>query len=118
MAGNKIIISAQANNNTSGLITLSPEVGNYTVKFPDSLKCKKGDLLNLFCPVCHENLASPKHLNLATIILTNEADEEFEIFFSQVVGEHSTIKMVGDHADLFGEHADRYQDLFKPRQMF
>jgi hypothetical protein len=118
MDGDKIMISAKAKNNSSGLILLSPEIGNYSVQFPDSLKCKKGDLLNLFCPVCHEDLASPKHVNLAMVILTNEADEEFEIFFSQVVGEHSTIKMMGDHADLFGEHADRYQDLFNPRQMF
>jgi len=118
MSGDKIIISAKAKNNTEGLISLSPELGNYSVEFPPTLKYKKGDLLNLFCPVCHNNLASPKHVNLAMVILSNEADEDFEIYFSQIVGEHSTIKMMGAHVDLFGEHADRYQDLFDPRQMF
>jgi uncharacterized protein YbaR (Trm112 family) len=118
MADNKIIISAKAKNNTEGLISLSPELGNYAVEFPPTLKHKKGDLLNLFCPVCHHNLASPKHVNLAMVILSNEAEEDFEIYFSQVVGEHSTIKMMGDHVDLYGEHSDRYQDLFNPRQMF
>jgi hypothetical protein len=118
MNEDKIILSAKAKNNTEGLIVLSPELGNYNVIFPSTLKYKKGDLLNLFCPVCHQNLASSKHINLAMVLLSNDADEDFEIYFSQIVGEHSTIKMMGDHVDLFGEHADRYQDLFNTRQMF
>lgn len=118
MAGDKIILAAKAKNNTEGLISLSPELGNYNVDFSPTLKCKKGELLSLYCPVCHHNLASTKHVNLAMVLLSNEAEEDFEIFFSQVVGEHSTIKMMGDHVDLYGEHADKYQELFDTRQMF
>jgi len=118
MAGDKIVISAKAKDQSEGLISLSPEIGNYNVGFPPTLNYKKGDLLSLFCPVCHQNLASQKHINLAMVIMTNEADEEYEIFFSQIVGEHSTMKMMGDYVDLFGEHAEKYQDLFNTRQMF
>jgi hypothetical protein len=52
------------------------------------------------------------------LIATDESRQEFEVFFSQIVGEQSTIKMIGDHVDLFGEDVYKYQDLFKPRQMF
>ena len=118
MVGDKIVIAAKANDGSEGLISLSPKPGNYEVDFPSTLNCKEGDLLNLFCPVCQQNIASPKHINLAMVIMTNNADEEYDIYFSQIVGEHSTVIMMGDHVDLFGEHADRYQDLFNTRQMF
>ena len=118
MVDNKIVISAKAKDSSEGLISLSPEVGNYAVDFPETLNHKAGDLLTLFCPVCHQNLSSPKHINLGMVIAEDENRQEFEIFFSQIVGEHSTVKMVGDHVDLFGEDVYKYQDLFKPRQMF
>jgi hypothetical protein len=118
MAGNKIVISAKANDGSEGLISLSPDIGDYNVEFPDTLNQKTGDLLSLFCPVCHKDLSSPKHINLAMVLMTDKADEEYEIFFSRIVGEHSTVKILGDHVDLFGEHADKYQDLFNTRQMF
>jgi hypothetical protein len=116
--GAKIILSAKANDGSEGLISLDPVIGNYNVDFPPTLTHKVGDHLSLFCPVCHQNLASSKHINLAMLIATDESRQEFEVFFSQIVGEHSTVKMVGDHVDLFGEHVYKYQDLFKPRQMF
>ncbi len=114
----RIIISAKAKDGSEGLISLSPEIGNYTVNFPSTINHKSGDLLNLFCPVCHQNLASSKHINLAMLIATDEKRQEFEVFFSQIVGEQSTITMIGDFADLFGDDVYKYQDLFKPRQMF
>jgi hypothetical protein len=113
-----IVISAKAKDGSEGLISLSPEIGDYTVNFPRTLNHKPGDLLDLFCPVCHQNLASSKHINLAMLISTDESRQEFEVFFSQIVGEHTTIKIVGDHVDLFGDDVYKYQDLFKPRQMF
>ncbi len=114
----RIIISAKAKDASEGLISLNPEIGNYAVKFPSTLKHNAGELLTLFCPVCHQNLSSSKHINLAMVIAKDDKGQEFEIFFSQIVGEHSTVKMVGDHVDLYGEDSYIYQDLFKPRQMF
>lgn len=115
---NKIILSAKANDGSEGLISLSPVIGNYSVDFPPTLHYKTGDHLSLFCPVCHQDLASSKHINLAMVIATDESRQEFEVFFSRIVGERSTITMVGDHVDLYGDDVYKYQDLFEPRQMF
>ena len=114
----KIIISAKAKDGSEGLISLSPELGDYNVTFPPTLNRKQGELLTLFCPVCHKNLASGKHINLAMVIAEDETRQEFEILFSQIVGEHSTVKMIGDNVELFGEDVYKYQDHLNPRQMF
>ena len=118
MAGNNIVLSAKAADGSEGLIELSPTIGDYTVKFPSTLNAAPGDLLTLYCPVCHHNLASSKHVNLAMVIAKDDKGNEHEIYFSQIVGEHSTVAMLGDHVELHGEHVGRYQDLFTPRQMF
>ncbi len=118
MVGDNIVISAKAADGSEGLIELSPAIGDYTVKFPQTLHAKTGDLLTLFCPVCHNNLASSKHINLAMVIAKDEKGKEYEIYFSQIVGEHSTVAMMGDHVELHGEHVGKYRDLFTPRQMF
>jgi hypothetical protein len=118
MTGENIVLAAKAPDGSEGLITLSPVVGDYSVKIPETLNAKTGDLLTLFCPVCHRNLASSKHINLAMVLAKDENGQEFEIYFSQIMNEHSTITMMGDHVQLYGEHSDKYQDLFETRQMF
>lgn len=119
MIDDSVILSAKAKDGSEGLIKLSPEVGDYSVTFPATLNKKQGELLTLFCPVCHQNLSSSKHVNLAMIIASDESRQEFELFFSQIIGEHSTIKMVGDNHEVFGEDVYKYQDYFEnPRQMF
>jgi len=118
MSGENIVLSAKAKDGSEGLITLSPVVGDYTVQIPETLHTKPGELLTLYCPVCHRNLASTKHIHLAMVLAKDEQGKEFEIYFSQVMNEHSTITMMGDHVKLFGEHAHKYQDLFETRQMF
>ena len=119
MIDGNVVLSAKAKDGSEGLITLSPSIGDYNVTFPTTLTKKQGELLTLFCPVCHQNLASSKHINLAMVLATDESRQEFELFFSQIVGEHSTVKMVGDSIELFGEDVYKYQDHFnEPRQMF
>ncbi len=118
MVGDNIVISAKAGDGSEGLISLSPAIGDYTVRFPPTLNAKSGELLILICPVCHRNLASSKHINLAMVIAKDEKGDEYEIYFSQIVGEYSTVAMMGDHVELHGEHVGKYQDMFTPRQMF
>lgn len=119
MVDNSVILSAKAKDGSEGLIQLSPEVGDYRVSFAATLNKKKGELLTLFCPVCHQNLSSSKHINLAMLIASDESRQEFELFFSQIIGEHSTIKMVGDNHEVYGEDVYKYHDYFSnPRQMF
>jgi hypothetical protein len=118
LENDKIVIFAKAKDGSEGLISLSPEIGNYSVDFPDTLNANPGDLLSLFCPACQQNLASPKHINLGMVVAEDENNQAFEIFFSQIVGEHTTVTMMGDHVHLYGEDVYKYQDLFEPRQMF
>ena len=116
--GDNIVLSAKAKDGSEGLITLSPKLGDYSVKIPETLNVKPGELLTLYCPVCHRNLSSSKHIHLAHVMAKDEEGKEFDIYFSQVMNEHSTIIMMGDHVKLYGEHANKYQDLFETRQMF
>lgn len=119
IVSNNVVISAKANDGSEGLITLSPIIGDYNITFPPTLNLSTGDLLTLFCPVCHQDLASAKHINLAMLISMDDNGQEFELFFSRIVGERSTVKMIGEYAELFGEDVYKYQDHFsKPRQMF
>ena len=118
MSGENLVLAAKAKDGSEGLITLSPVIGDYSVSIPETLNAKPGELLTIFCPVCHRNLASSKRINLAMVLARDEKGQEFEIYFSQVMNEHSTITMMGDHVKLFGEHSNKYQDLFETRQMF
>ena len=118
MVEEKIVISAKAKDGSEGLISLSPKLGDYNVSFPPTLNKKKGELLTLFCPVCHQNLSSGKHVNLAMVLAVDESRQEFEILFSQIIGEQSTVKMIGENVELFGDDVYKYQDHLNPRQMF
>ena len=119
MVGKNVVISAKARDGAEGLITLSPTIGDYNITFPTTLNQSAGELLSLFCPVCHQDLASAKHINLAMLIAIDENKQEFELFFSRIVGEKSTVKMIGEYAELYGEDVYKYQDHFSnPRQMF
>jgi len=46
-----------------------------------------------------------------------EDGKEYDIYFSQVAGEHSTIKMMGEHVELYGTHSEKYLDFFNMSQM-
>ncbi len=41
--------------------------------------------------------------------------EEYNILFSIVAGEKSTFKMVGESAEVFGEHSENYLDILGMR---
>jgi len=117
MAGNKIVISAKAKDQSEGLITLSTELGNYSADYHPATKFEEGDRVIFLCPICHHDLSSTKHKNLAMVIMTGEPGKEYDIYFSQVAGEHSTIKMMGEHVELYGTHSEKYLDFFNMSQM-
>lgn len=94
-----------------GLIFLNPEVGNYQVTHHPAFHFEEGEKIEFICPICHKNLSSRQHENLAQIIMRDEKNQEFEILFSQIAGEHSTYKIIGDHVSYYGEHGDNYIDF-------
>lgn len=105
--GEYLVFSASTQNKQSGLLMLSPQIGNYSsIKHPN-FKFKRGDHVTFFCPICHDNLTTDINKNLARIILVEE-DKEFDIYFSKISGEHATYKVKGDEVEASGEDAGLY----------
>ena len=45
-------------------------------------------------------------------------DKDYDIYFSKVAGEYSTLKMIGEHMEVFGEHSGDYLDFFTLSQNY
>jgi len=106
--GDQIVLAAITQNNDAGLILLSPELGNYTVKTNLLFKINIGEKYDFYCPVCHEKLATDLHDNLSRVILVDENNINYEILFSKIAGEKSTYKIVGESLEIFGDHKSKY----------
>jgi uncharacterized protein YbaR (Trm112 family) len=111
----KIVFSVRNKHGNPGLIFLHPELGNYEAIKNESFSFEDGEHLEYRCPICHKKLASDIHDNLARIIYVDEANQEFHVLFSMIAGEQSTFKMVGDNAEVYGEHTTHYLDLLGMR---
>jgi hypothetical protein len=106
--GELIIFKIKNSRKQSALMLLSPQIGNYTsVKHP-SFEIKAGEYLEYYCPLCNEPLTSDIHKNLAHVILCDETGKSNDVFFSQIVGEHSTFATDGESVHVAGEDAGRY----------
>jgi hypothetical protein len=92
-----IIVAAAKVSNRShrGLIYLNPEIGNYTSTTHPSFQVKEGEEYIYTCPICGAQLNSMKYLHLVRIIMVDENDKEFNIYFSGIVGEKCTYKIRG-----------------------
>ncbi|MBI5009949.1 MAG: hypothetical protein HZB98_09955 [Bacteroidia bacterium] len=106
--GDNVIFKVKNQKKQAGLFLLSPHIGNYTsVKHP-KFEIVKDEYLEFFCPLCNGSLESDIHKNLAHVILCDESGKCNDVYFSQVVGEHSTFKTDGDSVHIAGEDAGRY----------
>ena len=77
-----------------GILLLNPELGNYDLIHHSSIKIEEGDEVEFICPVCHADLtANEINKNLAHVIMIDENNKEFSVFFSRICGEHSTFKI-------------------------
>lgn len=110
-AGNNIILSAKTDMNKVGLILLHEEIGNYTSKISASLSITKGEVVDLFCPICHESLNIPSKDALAKYIRIDENCNECHIIISRRYGEKITFKVNEDkHIETYGEKISRFID--------
>ncbi len=110
-AANNIILSAKTSTNTVGLILLHEEIGNYTSTLSSSLTIEKGEVVDLFCPVCHESLNIPIKDALAKYIRIDEDLNESFIIISRKYGEKITFKVdENKHVEAYGEKLSRYID--------
>ncbi len=106
-----VLLSVRTPDHKVGLISLHSELGNYSVKKDSGFNYKEGDELDLFCPICHAELASELHDKLARIIMVDENNDEYEIFFSRIAGEQSTFKIIGETMDIYGDDSAEYLDF-------
>ena len=81
-------------------------------KHPD-LDFNEGDHLEIFCPMCHSNLKAINiNENLAEVLMIDELGDEYEIYFSEIIGEQVTIKIHESDIESFGDDTDTYMNYF------
>jgi hypothetical protein len=106
--GDHIIFKVKNSKKQSGLLLLSPQIGNYTsVKHP-AFEIQTGEYLEFLCPVCNTSLNSDIHKNLAHVILKDDSGKSNDVYFSQIVGEHSTYATDGESVHIAGADAGKY----------
>jgi len=110
-AGNNIILSAKTESKNVGLILLHEEIGNFSSEHSSSLIVKEGDVVDLFCPICHESLNIPNKDTLARYIKLDDEMKESYIIISRKYGEKITFKVnENKHIETYGEKLSRYID--------
>lgn len=106
--GDQIIFKVKNSRKQTALLLLNPQIGNYSsVKHP-SFEIKTGEYLEFFCPLCNASLRSDIDQNLARVLLRNEEGKNFDVYFSQIAGEHSTYETDGESIHSAGEDAGKY----------
>ncbi len=105
-----IILTVRKNEKQKGLVLLSPEIGNYDAFFhKESLGIEKGDKVDMFCPVCSDDLGvEESYKNLACIIMIDENGKKSDVYFSKILGEEATFKISEGKVDRFGDDASNY----------
>jgi len=110
-----IILAAQKiNSAVRGLVYLNPELGNYTITTHASFRIKEGEEYLYTCPICHSQLNSAKYPHLVRIIMTDDENREYNIYFSGIAGEKCTYKIRGTKVEMMkGPDAGRYTKYFE-----
>lgn len=109
----KIVLLAKTERGPSGLLLLSPKLGEYTATTHTAFKLQDGEKVDIFCPVCHADLGDyMDHQNLARVIMVDDIGDEYDIVFSEIIGQHSTYKIHGDNVESYGEDAELYTNFW------
>jgi len=110
-AENNIILSAKTKSKQVGLVLLHEEIGNYSSILSDTLTLEKGEVVDVFCPVCHESLNIPNKDFLAKFIRIDDSCNECFIIISRRYGENITFKVHNNkHIESYGEKISRFID--------
>jgi len=114
---NIILIVKSAVKNMKCILLLNPELGNYDIIHHSSVKIEAGDRLDFLCPVCHGDLtATGINENLVRLIMTDEEDKEYDVYFSKICGEHSTFLIKEENIlEKYGENSSSYVNYFMSR---
>jgi len=109
---NSIVISVKINNNRKGLVFLNAEIGNYEKITHPTFKIVEGDELTVFCPICQTTLNREENPHLVKLVTIDETGEEFDVFFSGIVGEKCTYVLKNKVVQEAGPDAKLYEKYF------
>jgi hypothetical protein len=107
-----ILAALKENSSKKGLFLLNPELGNYTVATHSSFKMEEGEEYQIKCPICHAHLNSLKYDHLVRIIMIEDNGKEYDIYFSDIVGEKCTFKISGSGVEKIGPDTVKYDKYF------
>lgn len=110
--GDSLVISAKSKTNKKGLLLLNPEIGNYSKTTHPTFEIEKGGEYYFYCPICHATLNSEKSPNLIRLILIDDKDLEYEVFFSNIGDERCTFKVSDKKVEFSGPDAESYKKYF------
>ena len=104
---NNIVLSIQNKKGKSGIVFLDTLLGDYTKVKHTSLNVKEGEIVKIFCPVCHKDLLCLPDKNLARLIMKDNDGENLTVLFSVKYGEESTYILKDKRIkQRFGRHAE------------
>ncbi len=109
-----IIFKVRTEDHKMGILLLNPALGNYTYISSPDLKFEDGEKIEFMCPVCCEHLAAKNISNdLVDIIMIDEEEKEYHVYFSSIAGEHTTFKIEEDDViEQYGEDSSAYMNYF------
>ncbi len=108
-----VVLAAKTPSGEKGLIFLSPKIGDYHVTKHKDFEIKEGERLELFCPICHENLeAKSLNKNLAKFLMRDKDNVDHDVLISEIAGEKCTYVIYKNHVDSFGKDAKHYVNFF------
>lgn len=113
-----LVFSVRTTDFRVGLISLHPQLGNYTITKHANFTFEDGEELDFYCPICHAEFSSAMHGSLAKIIMIDENLNEFEILFSKKAGQQSTFKIEGETMEIFGDDSAEYIDFINLSTIF
>jgi len=114
MPHTKVILSARKDSGKRGIILFNPQLGEYDVIVHHTFRLEEGEHIDMLCPLCHANLTDQTiSKNLARIKMIDNSGLEYDIYFSEIVGEKCTYKISRDKkVETFGEDAADYQNFW------
>ncbi len=106
--GDYIVFKIRNTRRDKGLLLLHPENGDYTSMKHPQFNFQEGERIDFFCPLCLQNLDAAIDENLVHVIMIDSHHVEYEIYFSRIAGEQSTLKISEEGVMETGEHSYRY----------
>ena len=102
---NSLIFVGVNEKKEKGLILFSPELGNYQLVHTADFNFSEGEHIEFLCPVCQADLSlSNTKKHLAEVLMIDQVGDEYEIVFSEIAGNTTTIQIKDNKVvDFYGD---------------